>query len=72
MHDGQLKTVSFLPMGNHTYEQMPYTQITQEEYDKYLSKLQPIDLAPVYLGNAVDAAGEMYCSTDACEIPVLV
>ena len=72
MHDGQLKTVSFLPMGNHTYEQMPYTQITQEEYDKYLSKLQPIDLVPVYLGNAVDAAGEMYCSTDSCEIPVLV
>jgi adenosylcobalamin-dependent ribonucleoside-triphosphate reductase len=32
MFDGQLKTVSFLPMGNETYPQMPYSQITQEEY----------------------------------------
>ena len=28
MYDGQLKTVSFLPSGNHVYAQMPYTQIT--------------------------------------------
>ena len=26
MYDGKLKTVSFLPSGNHTYAQMPYTQ----------------------------------------------
>lgn len=71
MHDGQLKTVSFLPMGNMTYEQMPYTQITIAEYTKYLSKLRPIDLSPIYLGNAIDASGEAYCTTDACEIPVL-
>ena len=71
MHDGQLKTVSFLPMGNHTYEQMPYTAITQAEYEKYLSKLGEIDLTPIYLGNAIDAAGEAYCTTDACEVPVL-
>lgn len=72
MHDGQLKTVSFLPMGNMTYDQMPYTQITKSDYDKYLSKLRPIDLSPIYLGNAIDAAGEAYCSTDSCEVPVLV
>ena len=71
MHDGQFKTVSFLPMGNMTYEQMPYTQISQAEYDKYVSKLQPLDLSPIYLGNAIDAAGEAYCTTDACEIPSL-
>jgi ribonucleoside-triphosphate reductase (thioredoxin) len=34
MYDGQLKTVSFLPMGNFTYPQMPYTQITKEEYEE--------------------------------------
>jgi ribonucleoside-triphosphate reductase (thioredoxin) len=27
LYDGQLKTVSFLPSGNFTYPQMPYTQI---------------------------------------------
>lgn len=72
MHDGQLKTVSFLPMGNSTYAQMPYTSITQVEYEKYLSKLRPIDLSPIYRGNAVDAVGEAYCTTDACEVPVRV
>ena len=33
MYDGKLKTVSFLPSGNHVYAQMPYTQITEQEYD---------------------------------------
>jgi len=72
MHDGQLKTVSFLPMGNHVYEQMPYTTITESEYNKYTTKLQKIQLAHIYAGGAIDAAGEAYCSTDACEMPVLV
>ena len=69
MFDGQLKTVSFLPMGNATYPQMPYTQINKEEYDKYTFKLLPIDFTDVYAGMAADAIGEKYCSNDACEIP---
>jgi len=68
MYDGQLKTVSFLPQGNHTYPQMPYTQITQEEYDSYLKALLPIDLTGIYSGLAADAIGESYCTTDSCEI----
>ena len=71
MYDGQLKTVSFLPMGNHTYPQMPYTQITQEEYEKYGMTLFPIDFAGVYGGLASDAIGEAYCTTDACEIKLI-
>ena len=70
LFDGQLKTVSFLPMGNETYAQMPYTQITEEEYDGYINKLMPIDFKDVYDGMAFDALGEKYCSTDFCEIPV--
>jgi adenosylcobalamin-dependent ribonucleoside-triphosphate reductase len=71
MYDGQLKTVSFLPMGNHTYPQMPYTQITEEEYDAYGKQLFPIDFAGVYAGMAADAVGEAYCTTDACEIKLI-
>ena len=70
MFDGQLKTVSFLPMGNETYPQMPYTQITKEEYDKYTFKLLPIDFTDVYAGMAADAIGEKYCSNDYCEVPI--
>jgi len=68
MYDGQLKTVSFLPEGNTTYPQMPYTQITQEQYESYTGKLFPIDFTGVYAGMAFDAIGENYCTTDACEI----
>jgi adenosylcobalamin-dependent ribonucleoside-triphosphate reductase len=72
MYDGQLKTVSFLPSGNFTYPQMPYTQITEEEYreDGEL-KLFPIDFSGVYAGMASDAIGEAYCTTDACEIKLI-
>ena len=69
MFDGQLKTVSFLPMGNATYPQMPYTQISAEEYEKYTFSLLPIDFTDVYAGMAADAIGEKYCSTDFCEVP---
>lgn len=69
MFDGQLKTVSFLPMGNAVYPQMPYTQITKEDYDKYKYELLPIDFTDVYAGMAADAIGEKYCSTDYCEVP---
>jgi len=69
MFDGQLKTVSFLPMGNETYPQMPYTQITKDEYEQYKYKLLPIDFTDVYAGMAADAIGEKYCSTDFCEVP---
>ena len=71
MYDGQLKTVSFLPMGNHVYPQMPYTQITEEEYEEYGKQLFPIDLAGVYEGMSLDAVGESYCVTDACEIKLI-
>ena len=71
MYDGQLKTVSFLPMGNHVYPQMPYTQITEEEYEEYGKQLFPIDLAGVYEGMSLDAVGEAYCATDACEVKLI-
>ena len=72
LYDGQLKTVSFLPSGNFTFPQMPYTQITEEEYEQDgVMKLFPIDLAGVYAGMASDAIGDAYCTTDACEVKLI-
>ena len=71
MYDGQLKTVSFLPMSNFVYPQLPYTQIDKQEYEDYLDKLFPIDFSGVYNGLAADAIGEAYCTTDACEIKLI-
>ena len=71
MFEGRMKTVSFLPMGNAVYPQMPYTQITEQEYEDATMKLFPIDLEGVYAGMASDAIGEAYCTTDACEVKLI-
>ena len=70
-YEGKLKTVSFLPSGNAVYPQMPYTQITEEDYESYTMKLFPIDFTGVYAGMAIDAIGENYCTTDACEVKLI-
>jgi ribonucleoside-triphosphate reductase (thioredoxin) len=71
MYEGQLKAVSFLPMGNHTYPQQPYTEITQEEYDHYIGRIGHIDFSAIYDGvENLEAQGEMYCTTDYCEIKI--
>ena len=71
MYDGQLKTVSFLSMDDGVYPQMPYTQSTSEVYEEGRMTLFPIDLTGVYEGMAVDAVGESYCTTDACEVKLV-
>jgi len=69
MYEGQLKAVSFLPMGNTVYPQQPYQQITQEEYDSYIGQIAKIDWSAIYDGvENLDSIGEMYCTTDYCEI----
>lgn len=71
MFEGQLKTVSFLPSSTAAYPQMPYSPISLQDYNEYCGKLRKIDFTPVYagtLGTGVDAAGERFCTTDACEL----
>jgi ribonucleoside-triphosphate reductase len=69
MYEGQLKAVSFLPMGDKIYPQQPYSEITREEYNAYVGKIGKIDWSAIYDGiENLEAAGEAYCSTDACEI----
>ena len=58
-------------MGNQTYPQQPYTQITKEEYEDYIGTLAKIDWNAIYDGvDNLEAQGEAYCTTDACEIKI--
>jgi len=67
MYEGQLKAASFLPMGNKTYPQQPYTEITEKEYNSYLGKIKKIDWSAIYDGvDNLDAESEKYCTTDSC------
>jgi len=69
MYEGQLKAVSFLPMGNKVYPQQPYTQITRDEYADYLGQIKKINWSAIYDGvDNLEALGENYCTTDVCEI----
>jgi adenosylcobalamin-dependent ribonucleoside-triphosphate reductase len=69
MYEGQLKAVSFLPMGNTVYPQQPYTEITKDEYNSYIGSVKKINWSAIYDGvDNLEALGENYCTTDVCEI----
>ena len=69
MYEGQLKAVSFLPMGNKIYPQQPYSEITEEEYNSYIGNIATIDWSAIYDGiENLDALGEKYCNNDNCLI----
>jgi len=70
MYEGRLKTVSFLPQGKDVYPQQPYTEISEKDYKSYVGSIKRVNLKKIYTGSAsLDAIGEAYCTTDACEIP---
>ncbi len=71
MYEGQLKAVSFLPMGNQVYPQQPYTEISKEEYNSYIGKIKKIDWSAIYdSADNLEAEGEAYCTTDSCMLPI--
>ena len=59
-----VKTLSFLPLYNHTYSQAPYIECTEEEYNAYRSTLKPLNLQRAK--NIIDV--EKFCTNDSCEI----
>jgi ribonucleoside-triphosphate reductase len=68
---GQLKTASFLPSDDGIYPQAPYQRVSQMEWESMRLRIRPVDWDDLYADQELpDAAGEMYCSTDACEIPL--
>lgn len=69
MHEGELKTVSFLPMSNDVYPQMPYTEIDEDTYNEYNSRIMKIDFNAIYDGvENLDAVGSKFCDGDSCTI----
>lgn len=60
-----IKTLSFLPLVDHKYEQAPYIAITEAEYDTYASSLKRLRLGAI---KGVEGKGDKYCNNDVCEI----
>lgn len=62
----KLKAVSLLPrLEQGAYKQMPYEEITKEQYEEMVSKLKPLDFSNMF-GN--EGIGERYCTNDQCSI----
>jgi len=62
-YEKSLKTVSFLLHANHGFDQPPYEEITQEEYEKRTAKLKPI--TGVATG---DVLSDLECDGGACPV----
>jgi len=62
-NEGKWKTVSFLPISDNAYPQMPYEEISKEEYDRLIANVTEVD----FFGYG-DGKMELFCDTDVCEI----
>ena len=62
LYETRLKSISFLPMEEHGYEQAPYEEITEKEYLTMTAGINPI------LGNGdiQHDTEERFCTTDTC------
>ena len=70
-HFDKMSGVSFLPHSEHTYQQAPYQECTEEEYDAMLSKMGPrIDwnkLKDYEKSDTTSGSQTRACSGDSCE-----
>lgn len=61
----QLKGVSFLPKTEHgVYQQMPYEEITEEEYNVMIKDIKPLNFNDI----GEESIPEKYCDGDNCII----
>jgi adenosylcobalamin-dependent ribonucleoside-triphosphate reductase len=60
-----VKTLSFLPLEDHNYNQAPYITITQEEYENYSAGLKKLNFSKV---ENVEITGEKFCDSTSCTV----
>lgn len=71
-HIDEMSGVSFLPYSEHTYQQAPYQEITENEYNKLVSET-PADLDWKWLEiyetfDATTSVQDLACVAGACDI----
>ena len=60
-----VKTLSFLPLSNHTYDQAPYQEIDREGFVRYSSGLLPLNFEGA---DETKIKGSQFCTNDTCAI----
>ena len=67
LYEDRLKNISFLPLIDSGYKQMPYETITKEQYEEMTKNLKPIDFSSLTSTHDVNEE-ERFCSGDKCLI----
>lgn len=70
-HREEIGGISFLPAFDAAYEQMPYVEIDEAEYQRRAAAFPAIDWSRIALYEATDtttSAQEVVCTGDRCEI----
>jgi hypothetical protein len=61
--------LSFLPHHGGTYQQMPFEDITEDEYNKLLKQIVDVDLSMIREDiNLTNLSGELACGADGCVV----
>jgi len=60
-----VKTLSFLPLTNHSYDQAPYQEMDAETFEEYSGSLLPLNFKGA---DEAEIAGSKFCTNDACAI----
>jgi ribonucleoside-diphosphate reductase alpha chain len=72
-HRDQIGGLSFLPAFDAKYDNMPYVEVTKEQYERLAAEFPEIDFSKVYRYEEEDltnAAQELACSAGYCEIEI--
>lgn len=71
-HFDEVSGVSFLPHSDHTYQQAPYQEISEKEYDEFLAKMPAnIDWTDMEFYEQEDTttgSQELACMAGSCEV----
>lgn len=70
-HFDSIAGVSFLPHSDHTYQQAPYTECTEQEYQDLLSRMPEFNwdaLSHFEKDDATINVKELACTSGVCEL----
>ena len=70
-HRSQLGGMAFLPTFDAQYAQLPYIEISEEEYNKLAPLFPQVDFSKIYryeMSDLTNAAQELACSSGTCEV----
>ena len=62
------KSVSLLPLDDHHYEQLPYEEISKDEYQRRLNRLEQAIQRLGNVHNERTITTELFCTSDTCVV----